>query len=221
MYLWGELKKLLYEILYFIFPPICPGCGSIDTFLCQKCEEELHPEPFLVLPKITASLSYKNEVVRRTLWLLKYQNKKSIAKLFGRLLFETIFEALSENSAIVHTKNYLIVAIPMSKKRLNKRGYNHAHLIAKSLEEESGNTLFFSKNALSKITETKNQAHTKSKKERQQNVANSMHANEKEVFGKHIILIDDIVTTGATVNEAMRALKYAGAKSVHAYVLAH
>jgi competence protein ComFC len=221
MSLWGELKGFINEIIYFIFPPTCPGCGKIDTFLCTKCEQELHPTPFEIAPKIIASLPYKNEVVKRALWLLKYRNQRRIASLFGRVLFETIFENLSEKKDFVNIKNYVIVAVPMSDKRTRERGYNHALLIANSLKEFIGSGIAVLPNALQKVRETKNQAKTKNKSERLTNVKDSMRAKRELVVGKHVILIDDVTTTGATLKEATRALKESGAKSVHSYVVAH
>ena len=114
----------------------------------------------------------------------------------------------------------LIVSIPISKNKLKKRGYNQAKLIARHLFNSQTDAIW-GDSILSKIKETVSQVEIKEKEKRLANIAGSFRVDKPElVKGKKIILIDDVFTTGATINEAKKVLKKAGAKKVVGVVLA-
>lgn len=205
----------LQEILRFAFPPKCPGCGKDDIFLCAACQANLAPAVKHVSEAITAIFPYREPRVKRMLWLLKYRGKTAVADVFARYLLN----AIRETETYTHETNLCIVPMPMSKKNLKRRGWNHAGLIAKSLADMLGENAHFDGDALSKIKETRRQATIKKRSARLLNLKHSMHA--QHVAGKTIILVDDVTTTGASIGEAMRALKDAGARDVQAFVIAH
>ena len=115
----------------------------------------------------------------------------------------------------------LLVPIPLSKKRLHERGYNQAELLARALVKHSGEKIRIETNALFKVRETGRQAMIHERSRRLGNLAKAFHADSTHVRGKNIVLIDDITTTGATIVEARRALKKAGARKVLALTVAH
>ena len=112
-------------------------------------------------------------------------------------------------------ENWLVVPIPLSKKKLRHRGYNQAEMIARELSDNVRADIMFKK------FHTKSQVEVKDKEERLANIAGSFEVrNPETIKGKKIILIDDVLTTGATMREAKKVLKSAGAKKVVGVVVA-
>jgi ComF family protein len=112
--------------------------------------------------------------------------------------------------------NILLIPIPLSKKRENRRGFNQAELIAKSFNINHGYKISL---ALKKVKDTKAQS-SQSAPARAKNIKNCFVWAGDNLKGKTIILIDDVVTTGATLNEAAAILKIAGAEKIYGLVIA-
>jgi ComF family protein len=160
--------------------------------------------------------------MRKTLWALKYRNKKTLAKPLGRALYDRILEELEERKTFEGFKEPILIPIPMSKKRLKERGYNQAELLCKELFLLNPATFTFYSDVLYKQKETARQATIKDRPKRLKNLTNSFSVVHKEkIIGKNILLIDDITTTGATLFEAIKVLKKAGARKVIALTVAH
>ena len=112
----------------------------------------------------------------------------------------------------------VISCVPLSSKRLRKRGYNQAELLAKEI---SKNLAIPEKQLLKKIKDNPAQSGTDSTKERLSNVSGVYALNDNaEVSGKTVLLVDDIVTTGATLSECARVLRKEGVARVYAVTLA-
>lgn len=210
--------RMYTECIRFLFPPQCPGCGKSDTYICSSCQNSLTPTPIQVNATTTSLFQYHNPLIKRMLWLLKYRNKYSIAHIFGRYLSDSIMEHAAEDALFVGADIY-VVPMPMSIQNQHQRGKNHARLIAEAIIRTNNTLTLGDKCMLTKIKETKRQATIHTKSLRLKNLKNSMSA--AGVQGKTIILIDDVTTTGASIQEAMRALKQAGARHIRAYVIAH
>lgn len=117
----------------------------------------------------------------------------------------------------------ILIPIPLSKKRYKERGYNQVELICKKLIEIDNDVNFkLETNILIKSKDVEHQARIKNRRERLENIVGSFGVKNIElVKNRNIILIDDILTTGATLNEAKKILKKAGARKVIAFTLAH
>jgi ComF family protein len=110
----------------------------------------------------------------------------------------------------------------MHKNNLKERGYNQSELIVREIFKfDDGKNFDISLDALSKIKETPHQSELKNKSERLKNLKNCFEAKSEKIAGKNIILIDDVITTGTTMNEASKCLKEAGAKRIIGFSLAH
>jgi ComF family protein len=106
----------------------------------------------------------------------------------------------------------IIIPVPISKKRMNERGYNQAELIAKKLSTLLN--IKYNKNTLIKIRDTKRQSELP-KEERNKNIKNSFKlADTYSISSKNVILIDDVFTTGVTANECSKELKKGGAHKI-------
>lgn len=196
-----------------LFPPKCILCrkllSSHETDLCHHCRIEapefLHAKrniPFIA--HWTAIWYYKDDV-RRSVHRFKFRNARGYADVYGRLLaaklLQTPFEAFD-----------ILSWVPTSALRRLCRGYDQAQLIADALAKELGTQ---PQRTLRKIHHTPPQSSLKSAAQRRANILGAYRTLDPEkIRNKRILLLDDVVTTGATSSECARTLLAAGAKEV-------
>ena len=223
-------KSSVPKILNLIYPPICGICGKFnDNFLCPKCQKILENEAVFGIDKyekikIEKNLQerkYFNEhlyifeyegIIRRIILKYKFQDKAYLYKTFVNFL-------LKNKNFFEFIKKYdTIIPVPISRKRRAMRGYNQSELIVKeianftNLKEES-DCLFKIKNVIeqSKLN----------KEERQKNIQGVYELRNKEkLYKKKILLVDDIYTTGSTVNECSKVLRGAKPKQIGIFTIA-
>ncbi len=171
--------------------------------------------------KLKAFFNYKNKIVRQAIWEIKYNNNREILKKFSKILYEFILEEISDEMLFGNFKNPILIPIPSRESQKNK-GFNQAELVVKEIFKNDGGKNFeIETGALFKIKETKKQSKIKNRAERLKNIVGAFSASSEKISGRNIILIDDVITTGATMTEAMRALKESGAKKVIGFSIAH
>lgn len=216
MDLFIKLSIFLYEnIINIIYPPNCVICEkqSKDKYLCNDCEGGLELEAYY---KIENKL---NKYFEKHAYIFKYENK--IRKLIIDCKFndkaylrEVFVKFLLKNEKICRFfETYdIITAVPIHKKRKRTRGYNQSELIASKIAKEYKGLKY--ENILEKQKNNVMQS-SLTKKERIENAKNVYKAiNKEKINNKKIILIDDIYTTGSTVNECSKVLKENGAKEI-------
>jgi len=222
---WKNFSKLCDAVLDLVFETRCLGCGLKGNVFCGTCIKSMPPSAANNLSKsdIHALFDYQHKIVKDAIWRLKYSGTKEIAGIFAHLLYDKFFEDLSERFVFENFHDPLLVPIPLSAKRQRERGFNQAELIAKELAMLAGEkNFFFEPSALLKTRDTPSQASIKNRDERLKNLNGCFSVrNKTAVLGRTIILVDDVSTTGATIQEARRALHKAGAKKVIAFVVAH
>ncbi len=154
------------------------------------------------------------------MWELKYKHRKVVAQDFGRSLADITLELMTDIHHFV-PKEYILIPIPLSPSRFRERGYNQALLLAEALATHLPN-LKLEKNILKKKNGRDRQAHISKKGKRLENMHGVFYA-EKRPDLKHrtCILIDDVTTSGATLIDARRALRKAGANHIYAITVAH
>lgn len=222
------------KILSLLYPHVCPFCGNIEVEkICKKCQKKLIyiQEPRCKKcgkPIGNVQKEYcrdceeriKNGICwfeeGRSLWVhrppvsysvyqFKFQNRRVYASFYAE-------EWQKYYGGIIRRwKIELLVPIPMTRKKERKRGYNQAYLLAKELSKDTG--IPVAKNGLKRIRTTKAQK-TLSKDQRKKNPAGSFRASEKMKWPESVLIVDDIYTTGNTVNEAAKTLKNAGVRNV-------
>lgn len=213
---------LIATALDILFPRKCVGCKKDQTLLCDTCTKRIRRELHTPDNWTYAYFSYHDHIIKDSLWHLKYKGRYGYGKMLGKLLYDEAWESVSEKKQFHGFHSPIIVTIPVSKKRLRHRGYNHVSLIAQGFASENPSECEIVNNVLEKYRETKRQAEIKVRKDRLANLKNSFHvADPAKVLGRNIILLDDVTTTGATFEEATRALKKAGARKVLRLALAH
>ena len=200
--------KIFNKILAVLFPQKCLGCKKENEILCPDCLGKINRPDTPYLKGIHIAANYQDLVLKKALWMLKYRGVKQLAKPLAKLILERVWKKLE-------TENWLVVPIPLSKNKLRRRGYNQAELIARELSANVRADILFKK------FHTKSQVEVKDKEERLANIVGSFEIkNHQTIMGKKIILIDDVLTTGATMREAKKVLMSAGAKKVAGVVAA-
>ena len=230
-----KIKNLLLDIF---FPKICFCCQKEGSYLCEDCRACLEiTENVFCLCENPQRLSFAGKCPRCAskklnglYFAASYQNK-TIQKLIRQLKYEPFIKDLSENLAdliITHFRSLnksekdfdgkILIPVPLGQRKIKNRGFNQSEEIAKKLSEKLKLPLF--SDCLTKIKENTSQAEL-SKEKRMENIKGVFEVKNKEkIRDKKILLIDDVYTTGATLEEAARILKEAGAKEVFGVVVA-
>ncbi len=153
--------------------------------------------------------------------MLKFENKFAVIDDLGEGLYDHLFDELSERSIFENVQSPILVPIPLSRKSRRRRGYNQSEIVARDLSIRSDGKIEV-QNILEKVKETETQHSIKNRNERLHNLKGTFAVKESpSLKGKNIIVVDDITTTHATLIEARRALKDAGARSVIGFTIAH
>jgi competence protein ComFC len=159
-------------------------------------------------------LPYHDPRVQALVWELKYRASRRARALAGEFLAETLLALAAEELG-----RPLLVPVPMHPVRRRARGHNQTELLCKAALKSLGGALEYAPQALKRIKDTPTQQGLERSK-RLQNVKNSMQGERAAVRGRVCVVVDDVTTTGATLEECKRALKQAGARRVHLVALA-
>ena len=228
---------MLDFVLNFLFPPVCVICGKIDKdWICTNCKKRIEKyEKFKDVNKedINKIFSYLindcrekiffdeffycfeyKKIIRNLLLKYKFSDCAYLCNFFGNVI-------LNNKKVSEIFENYdIMIPVPMDKIKKKQRGYNQTELITKITEKTMEKELVIDNNSLIKIKTTKTQS-TLNAEERIVNVKNAFYVkNVEKIQGKKIIIFDDIITTGSTINEISRILKIAGAEKILVLVIA-
>ena len=206
-------------ILNILFPPKCILCGKIleksETDLCRSCRVDSpycakHNLKFTFLDSWTAVWYYKG-YVRDSLHRYKFRRARHYAPAYGRLLAMKLLQDYPEGFDV-------LTWIPVSSLRKFRRGYDQVELLAREVSRELGMECTAT---LKKVRHNRPQSRISGQAKRRANVLAAYGCLDPGlVAGKRVLLLDDIITTGATAGECARVLLTAGAREVHCGVLA-
>jgi len=226
------LTRLAQAFLDVLFPPRCVACGEQGSFLCRACAEAM---PRALPPRCplcwqperrgemcgrcaqarpavagTRSLYLYEGAVREAVHALKYNHLSALARPMAELMAAYLeAEALPVD---------LVVPVPLFGRRQRLRGYNQSALLAQELARLGG--LPLAEGGLARRRDTPPQARSVDAEARRRNVAGAFAADRPRVEGRRVLLIDDVMTTGATLDACAQALRQAGAASVWALTFA-
>ena len=214
---------MLNTILNIIFPVNCIVCGKNGFDLCLDCLSKSRVAERETSEWIFPIFDYRDPIIKKSIWFLKYRGKKRLAKVFAELLYGKISEELADLSTLQNFNKPILIPIPLALKRKRERGFNQAEIICKNLIKLDVEKNFkLEKNVLIKPKDTEHQAKIEDRSKRLKNIIGSFAIkNSEKIKGKNIILIDDVCTTGATLSEARKILKQVGAKKIIAFTIAH
>lgn len=226
--------KIINFFLDLIFPKICLGCKKEGSYLCKNCLEKIPlTDKFIChfcgqpsflgrtcekcqkkfyLTGLIFACSYKNDLVKEAIKILKYKYLQELSKPLSYLLIKCLKNSHFFSNFSQPNFHYLVIPIPLHRKKFLSRGFNQAELIAQEMAKEfklelKNDLLIRAKNTISQTDLKENQ--------RFLNVKDVFKVKEKKfVKDKIIFLVDDVITTGATLNEAAKVLKRVGAKEV-------
>lgn len=214
------LKKILLTLL---FPKKCFGCGKSGNWLCSLCKNKitLYQGEFPHFLKDSKNLiiygQYQDPILKKLIHSFKFQSNSELAEILGELLITTISKKLLINSLSNKLwKNPLIIPLPLHQKRKKWRGFNQSQLLAQEISHYYHWPLNLS---LIKTRQTAIQNEL-SKQARRLNQLNAFNWRGSSLENKTILLIDDVITSGATLNEAEKVLLAAGAQEVIKIALA-
>ena len=192
----------------FIFPHHCIFCKSLSKrkiHLCTACESEL---PYC--NNQMAVFNYQSPIDKLLLGL-KFGQKLAYAKLLGELAGKKMQDYYKDNA-----KPELIIPVPLHPKRLKERGYNQALELVRCFSKEVN--IPIDKFSCKRVKHTLPQLNL-SESERKTNVKNAFIINKK-IDAKHVIVFDDVVTTGSTVAELCRVLQEQGVEKIDVWCVA-
>ncbi|MFH1440618.1 MAG: ComF family protein [Candidatus Omnitrophota bacterium] len=236
------IHNFFHGLIDLIYPKTCLACGkkitnaSVNGFVCIECwgEIKINRPPFCHI--CGRSLAGKNictnclektfsfdrafscclyeGVLKNLIRAFKYKNKDYLGAVLAKPMIEFVKEYnLSMNSIDA------IVAVPLSKTKLREREYNHAFILGSYLAKEFNKNIL--NNALLRHKNTLSQTKFRNEK-RFLNIKGAFSIkNNAQIKGKNILLVDDVLTTGATCSEASKVLKTAGANKVYVLTLAN
>lgn len=224
-------------LIDLLFPKICLGCGFLGDHICFGCQKKIvlinqdicfycYKGSILGLTHLFCerknqldgclSFFYYNQVLKKILKNIKYRLVKEA--------FNTLLSFIGQNQTtkkiklLLKNKKFYLQPIPLTVGKNKERGFNQAEVFANHLSSLFGLVIT---DFLIRKKEKPPQAQIKKRKNRALNVAGVFDAkNKKEIKGKNLILVDDVVTTGATLKEAARVLKKQGASRVFAITIA-
>jgi len=228
----AQLNQLKGKVADFLFPPHCLGCGREGDFLCIPCCRALPRLLPPLCPKCSRPLVQEDRcpicqkwrleisgirspflfqgVVRQAIHQLKYNNFKALASPLAQLL-----------AAYVETRPLpveVIVPVPLHPRRLRERGYNQSALLARELGRLT--SLPVVEDSLFKLRDTPAQTRALNAEIRRSNVVGVFACRDEKLKGKQVLLIDDVCTTGATLDSCAITLSRVGASSVWGLALA-
>jgi competence protein ComFC len=216
------MLRNLFENLLSIVLPKKTEILEIENMTEENIFEKIPRADEIEDVKYRALFQYRDKVVRQAIWQIKYTGNKKITEKFSKLLYEFIIESISDETTFSNLTRPIIAPIPANKSSLKEKGFDQCALIAKEIYKLDNEENFeVCLDALKKTKETEHQSKIKNRAKRLKNLEGSIQAVTEKVVGRNIILIDDVITTGATMKEASKALREAGAKKVIGFAIAH
>jgi ComF family protein len=217
--MWVKIKDFILDLLY---PKFCFNCGREGNYLCLDCQATLEISSIHTeyrtqeLKDLYFALPYQKSLIKNLIQKFKYQPFiKELARNLTSLII-THFQLIEKSPT--DFSNFILIPIPLEKKKLKWRGFNQAEELAKEISSFLKIPLL--SNCLIKAKETLPQVEL-SDEEREENIKGAFNYQHPElVKGRKILLVDDVYTTGSTMEECARVLKEAGAKEIIGIVVA-
>jgi len=232
--------KIFKTLVNLIFPINCVGCDKEETWICDNCSQKIAQNtihyclnckkqtklgeichdcaPRFFIDRIWIASDFQNKYLSQLIKLYKYKFAQNISNFLGFFLLDFFKNQVLSQEKKLLAKNILIIPVPLHSKRLRWRGFNQSEKLASIIANEL--KIPISINNLKRIKFKKPQA-TLKKEDRIKNIHQAFTWHGDRLNNQSIILVDDVTTTGATLNECANVLKENGAKEVWGLVLAN
>lgn len=211
------MSRLTRWLLDLVFPPACVHCGAKGEWMCARCLDGISfgipTRELEAIDSITTVGSYADPALRALITRFKYQSatclEDSYEQLLGRFLLD--------KKRVWLNGQFVLIAVPSSEHRILERGFDHVHALTKIVGKSTG--LRVASNILKRRRQSISNAELKDEDARRGNVRGAF-----EITGKVpecVVLMDDVVTSGATATECAKLLRKHGAKQVHLFTWAN
>ncbi|PIZ71596.1 hypothetical protein COY07_04610 [Candidatus Peregrinibacteria bacterium CG_4_10_14_0_2_um_filter_43_11] len=219
-------------LLNLLFPPRCVSCKTEGDFLCSQCIQKFQKQKirshsasklhqiseFQHLDGVIYALDYaKNPQIKAALQQFKYRFTQELVDYFGDLIAEKL-----EECQMIRGRGIVLIPVPLHPKRLRYRGFNQAEVIARSIQEKTPQKIEIIE-TLIRTRHTSQQAKL-GKKERHENLSDAFNMNlklpQKYDSNQVHFIVDDVCTTGSTLENCAKVLKFNGYKRVYGLVVA-
>ncbi len=209
-----SLHTLADNLLSLLFPDQCAGCQRLGSLFCSACQALLRPyppdsRPFPFIDAASVAFVFAGPL-RDAIHRLKYERVRRIAGPLGALL-ATHLRAQPFPAAA-------LIPVPLHPKRQAERGFNQSEELARHLSRAQRLPLLT--DSLVRVRDTAKQSQQANARARQENVRDSFVWQAATAPPARILLVDDVLTTGATLSACAQALKAAGAQQIYAIALA-
>lgn len=209
--------KFLRKIIDIFWPP-----SPTEIMLLDQARNNVLPHASVIPHKnMYALFHYKHPVIRSAIRILKRHHNKNIATCFGNYLYEHI-QTIIDDEILYHDYHSIVcIPMPITSKRLRERGFNQAELLTQALIQHD--THYCCKEILIKKHDTDKQALQSSRNARAHNMKNCFMTHARYIPEKNTlyVVVDDVITTGATMKEALRTLRLAGYRHCIGIAVAH
>ncbi len=235
-----KVKDIILDIL---FPSLCLNCrqylqqsqNTKNNYICADCHNSIQLNTSLFCPVcrlrlagnkkicshtkylLGAAGNYDDPVIKNLIHYFKYKSFENLTPILGEIILNYLKLINFQNYKL---PNFIIIPIPLHRAKERQRGFNQSKLLAKYVADNFNLELA---DILKRNKNTKPQAQCKSE-ERIKNISNCFQiknsADAEKIKNKNILLIDDVFTSGATINEAVKILKQNGARKIIALVAA-
>lgn len=216
---------MVLDVIDFLFPRLCAGCDQPlrrkEAHLCMMCMLRLPLTGFADFEKNPVADLFRGRVhgiqafsflyfrkfglTQQLMHKIKYKGDLGLAHELGRLLAQQSLMHLKE-------ENYLVTCVPMHPKKLKRRGYNQSEQIAESIAKTLG--LIFQPELLRRLTDSESQTKRKRYDRWENSELNYQARGSTDCTERGVILVDDIITTGATIEACVHALRSIGVRQV-------
>lgn len=231
-------QRIFNAVLDAVFPIRCLGCSVFGSYFCDTCLTSLKPRKdfecigckrpvpkgqtcagcreVFKIDRLFVASDYNDPLIKNSLKMFKYGFIPDLAGPLSELARYYIEGVAKEWEFKIFSGKPLIIPIPLHRRRLNWRGFNQSELLAEKLAGIYASE--YRPDVLTRKTYNRPQADMESKEERTKNLNNTFECSG--AVAERDVIIDDICTTGTTLNESAKVLLSAGAKSVSALVVA-
>ena len=211
------LRTALADLLELVFPRRCLGCGALGEAWCRRCRGRLAPAQ---VPHSAVEVFAAGEYaagLRQVVLAYKERGRRDLAPLLARSVAEAGWQGPEARLRLVGEPPAVLIPVPSRKAAARQRGGDHVWLLTRALAAETGRPA----RRVLRLASGVRDSVGLSALERARNLSGQMAAERPGRAGARALIVDDVVTSGATLSESARALRAAGWDVRHAAVIAH
>lgn len=217
-----KMADFIHTLLNILAPYRCLNCGKRGALVCDSCASLLIPSPRYHHANLCTLFLYQEPLVKKLIWHLKYRGQKRVADYLVESLADTVVSEFSERSMIDRQlKQIVLIPIPTTKWQQLLRGGSQTAVLARSIYDKLKNSpdlnITIDSNLIKKIKYTKSQTKCRNLAERKSNLVGAFVAKpiDRPTAAQTLyIIIDDVLTSGTTLNTVAKALQKGGGRHI-------